>query len=99
MSMLDLYRLGFPRGSEWNLANPVGQIWLWTSMADMLEVQDPSYFENLWSKPGYVGHDQPKLLDADVIDGRATVHSHRDGDLNATTRRIPNVAQARVVVR
>jgi len=29
----------------------------------------------------------------------ALVHSHRDGDTAATTRRIPNLAQARVVVR
>ena len=27
------------------------------------------------------------------------VHSHRQGDLTATSRRIPNVAQARVIVR
>jgi hypothetical protein len=28
----------------------------------------------------------------------ALVHSHRDGDVTATSRRLPNVAQARVVV-
>ena len=28
----------------------------------------------------------------------ARVHSHRDGDVDATSRRIPNVAQARIVV-
>ena len=28
----------------------------------------------------------------------ALVHSHRDGDVNATFRRIPNLAQARVAV-
>ncbi|MEY2570351.1 MAG: hypothetical protein QOE63_701, partial [Acidimicrobiaceae bacterium] len=28
----------------------------------------------------------------------AMVHAHRDGDVNATSRRLPNLAQARVVV-
>ncbi|MCU1344955.1 MAG: hypothetical protein JWL70_1221, partial [Acidimicrobiia bacterium] len=28
----------------------------------------------------------------------ARVHSHREGDVAATSRRIPNVAQARVIV-
>jgi hypothetical protein len=68
-----LYRLGFPRGSEWNLAHPVGQIWLWTSMANLLVEQDPTYFENFWTKAGYLGFDQPGLFARDLIDTRATV--------------------------
>ena len=27
-----LYRLGYPRGDEWMIAQPMGQIWLWSSM-------------------------------------------------------------------
>jgi Tannase and feruloyl esterase len=29
-----LYRLGFPRGDEFMIGRPLGQIWLWTSVAD-----------------------------------------------------------------
>jgi hypothetical protein len=62
-----LYRLGFPRGDEFIIGEPFGQIWLWTSIADMLAEQDPSYFENFWTTPGYVGHDQPEVVDGDLI--------------------------------
>ena len=68
-----LYHLGYPRGDEYMISQPMGQMWLWTSMADSLEEQDPSYFENFWTKPGYVGFDQPELVARDVIDTRATV--------------------------
>jgi hypothetical protein len=68
-----LYRLGFPRGDEYMISQPLGQMWLWTSMAESLEEQDPSYFENFWTKPGYIGHDHPEFVAADVLDARATV--------------------------
>lgn len=68
-----LYRLGFPRGDEYMIANPMGQMWLWTSMADSLVEQDPDYFERFWTAPGYVGHDHPELVARDIIDVRTTV--------------------------
>jgi hypothetical protein len=55
------------------IGKPFGQMWLWTSMAESLEEQDPDYFTNFWSKPGYVGFDQPELVVGDIIDTRATV--------------------------
>jgi hypothetical protein len=68
-----LYRLGFPRGDEYMIAAPMGQIWLWSSIADQLVEQDPGYFEKFWSSPGYVGHDLPSAVRGDVIDTVATV--------------------------
>jgi PKD domain len=68
-----LYRLGYPRGDEFNIGEPMGQMWLWTSMASDLVSQDPDYFEAFWTKPGYVGHDQPGLVLPDVVDTTATV--------------------------
>jgi hypothetical protein len=68
-----LYRLGYPRGDELMIAQPMGQIWLWASMAERLLAEYPDYFESFWSKPGYVGHDLPSVVEADVIDVRATV--------------------------
>lgn len=64
----NLYRLGYPRGDEYMIANPMGQIWLWTSIADMLLEEDAEYFQSFWTQPGYVGFDQPKLVNDDLID-------------------------------
>jgi hypothetical protein len=68
-----LYQQGFPRGDEHMIANPLGQMWLWTSIADMLLEDDAEYFERFWTARGYVGHDQPELVGEDLIDVRATV--------------------------
>src|SRR5208283_4627645 len=72
--LANLYRLGYPRGDEFMIANPMGQIWLWTSIADMLQADDAEYFEAFWTKPGYIGHDSPELFAKDLINfkGRVT---------------------------
>src|SRR3546814_13147185 len=31
-----LYRLGYPRGDEFMIAKPMGQIWLWSSIAEKI---------------------------------------------------------------
>ncbi len=62
-----LYRLGFPRGDEFMIAQPMGQMWLWTSMASGMAAQDP-YFANFWTERGHVGHDLPQLVASDLID-------------------------------
>jgi hypothetical protein len=69
----NLYRLGYPRGDEFMIAVPMGQIWLWTSIADMLQRDDADYFENFWTKPGYVGHDFPEHVTGDLIDTKLEV--------------------------
>lgn len=69
----NLYRLGYPRGDEHMIAEPMGQMWLWTSIADDLDEQDPTYNENFWSKPGYVGHDLPAAVERDLIDAEFEV--------------------------
>jgi hypothetical protein len=71
--LASLYRQGFPKGDEFVISQPFGQIWLWTSIADMLVGQDPTYFADFWSKPGYVGHDHPEYVRHDLIDTEATV--------------------------
>ncbi|WP_261555283.1 PKD domain-containing protein [Frankia tisae] len=65
--LASLYRQGFPRGNEFMISEPMGQMWLWTSLADELHREDPDYFANFWTKPGYVGHDAPELVEADLI--------------------------------
>jgi plastocyanin len=71
--LANLYRLGFPRGDEWVIGQPSGTIWLWCSMADRLLEEDPEYFEQFWTKPGYVGHDFPQLVHGDLVHRNATV--------------------------
>jgi hypothetical protein len=71
--LASLYRQGFPMGDEFIIGQPFGQIWLWTSIADMLYEQDPTYFERFWTAPGHVGFDEPELVLPDVINVTATV--------------------------
>ena len=71
--LASLYKQGFPFGDEFMIFTPMGQIWLWTSIADLLVEQDPAYFDNFWTSPGYVGHDLPEAVTPDVIDQTVTV--------------------------
>ncbi len=66
--LANLYRLGYPRGDEFMIAKPMGQIWLWSSIADMLLEEDADYFKAFWTQPGYVGFDQPEAVRDDLID-------------------------------
>jgi hypothetical protein len=44
-----LYRLGYPRGDEFMIAQPMGQIWLWSSMAARLQDDYPEYWKAFWT--------------------------------------------------
>ena len=68
-----LYRLGFPRGDEFMIAQPMGQVWLWTSYAARLQAEHPAYWKAFWTEPGHVGHDEPQHVERDLIDAEATV--------------------------
>src|SRR3546814_2246358 len=39
----------------------------------MLIEEDADYFSAFWSKPGYLGHDSPQLVEKDIIDSKAKV--------------------------
>ncbi|HEU0167304.1 MAG TPA: tannase/feruloyl esterase family alpha/beta hydrolase, partial [Chloroflexota bacterium] len=64
-----LYRTGWPRGAE-NQMYPPG-VFAYALKGAMED--DPEYFEDFWSKPGYLGHDQPSALQDRVFDRVATV--------------------------
>jgi hypothetical protein len=68
-----LYRQGFPRTNEFMISQPMGQIWLWASLADALYDEDPAYFERFWTEPGYVGHDLPEHVLPHLVDRKCTV--------------------------
>jgi hypothetical protein len=65
--LAELYRLGYPRGDEFMIGQPMGQIWLWASISERFQREDP-YFQAFWTEPGHIGHDQPELVQADLID-------------------------------
>src|SRR6201999_1998735 len=71
--LASLYRQGYTTGNEFMISEPMGQMWLWTSLAEGLATEDPSYFERFWTTPGYIGHDHPELVTHDLIDQRCTV--------------------------
>ncbi len=71
--LANLYRLGFPRGDEYMIGQPMGQIWLWSSMADDLQETDADYFTAFWTRPGYVGNDSPQHVETDLIDFEGTI--------------------------
>ncbi len=71
--LVSLYRQGYPRGNESMIGEPMGQIWLWTAMADALIADQPEYFSNFWTRPGDVGHDHPALVTGDVLDANVAV--------------------------
>ncbi|MCU1594591.1 MAG: hypothetical protein JWO12_1983 [Frankiales bacterium] len=68
-----LYRLGYPAGNESMIAEPMGQMWLWTAMAQTLIEEGPDYFADFWTTPGYVGHDEPQHVEKDVLNQVVTV--------------------------
>jgi len=71
--LANLYRLGYPRGDEFMISAPMGQMWLWTSIAEMLLEEDADYFRNFWTRPGYVGHDFPQCVRDDLLDVKRPV--------------------------
>jgi hypothetical protein len=71
--LANLYRLGYPRGDEFMISKPMGQIWLWTSIADMLLEEDAEFFKKFWTEPGYLGFDEPQYVQGDLIDAKVKV--------------------------
>jgi hypothetical protein len=73
-----LYRSGWNRGAE-------NQIWIsasWIFGMTSLEENDPTYFEDFFDAPGYLGHDNPDGLASVSVDMRCKVtkvHTGPDG--------------------
>jgi hypothetical protein len=83
--LASLYKQGFARGNEFMISEPMGQMWLWTSLADELYRDDRDYFDSFWTRPGYVGHDAPELVEGDLINQEARVaRTLTPRDLNAS---------------
>jgi hypothetical protein len=70
-ALADLYRRGWPRGADTQLAPFTA--WAFTMYATA--AHDEQYFTDFWTKPGYLGHDDPASLKRVLIKERATVTS------------------------
>jgi hypothetical protein len=73
--LANLYRLGFSRGSEVMIAEPVGPVSAWAWLADAMVAELPALFEEFWSVPGHVGHDFPEQLAPYLVQSTAVVRA------------------------
>jgi hypothetical protein len=66
--LAEVTRLGFPPKAWFDVARLAqGYTGVWAVLADNIQQFDPSYFDDFWTVPGYLGHDAPQsLLDARV---------------------------------
>ena len=81
--LASLYRLGYPRGDEFMIAPADGpDLAVDVDRRHARTTQDPTYFDDFWTKPGYVGHDlpdarQPATSSTCTATGRARAHRRR----------------------
>lgn len=64
-ALATLYKSGFPRGVT--LRNAFEAVLVWSWLAHEFDQNDPTYFADFWTKPGYLGHDNPAALEKDRV--------------------------------
>ena len=64
-----LYQAGYPRHTEFMLTPQPIHLMLMNRM----RMVDPTYFDEFWTVPGYLGADDPHALAADLIEEKNTV--------------------------
>jgi hypothetical protein len=68
-AVADLYRRGWPRGAE----NQIAPFSAWAFNMYTLHDEDPTYVHDFWHTPGYRGADDPDSLAPYVVNERTTV--------------------------
>jgi len=62
-ALLEVTRFGFPPRAWFNFQNiAFGYTGVFTTLIDRIVDGDPTYFEDFWSKPGYLGFNPPESL-------------------------------------
>jgi hypothetical protein len=74
-ALASLYRAGWNRGAESQLWNSGS----WMFGLDGLKDNDPSFFDDFWNTPGYLGHDSPDRLAPIMVDQTYTVTKVHSG--------------------
>jgi hypothetical protein len=75
-ALATVYRGGWNRGAE-------NQLWAsasWMFGMAGLRDNDPAYFDDFWSRPGYLGLDHPERLASVLVDVKAKVKRVQTGD-------------------
>jgi hypothetical protein len=70
-ALLEVTRMGFPLRSWFGHAT-MG-MHAFPLLYNGMRMADPTYFDDFWSEPGYLGHDAPKSLHGDRVCQRAQV--------------------------
>ncbi len=70
-ALREVTRLGFPPRS-WFGHRTMG-MHAFPLLYGGLRLADAAYFDDFWSEPGYLGHDHPELVDADVVRHRCAI--------------------------
>jgi hypothetical protein len=68
-ALAELYRRGYPRGGE----NQLAPFTPWAFPMYAMQDRDPTYFDDFWNVPGYLGHDDPQVVAPVLISERHTV--------------------------
>ena len=68
-ALAEMYRRGYPRGGE----NQLAPFTPWAFPMYATKDHDAVYFEDFWNEPGYLGHDAPQLVEAVLVNERHTV--------------------------
>jgi hypothetical protein len=74
-ALASLYRAGWNRGAEsqmWNSGS-------WMFGLNGLKDNDPTFFDDFWNRPGYLGHDSPDRLATVLVDQTCTVTQVHSG--------------------
>jgi hypothetical protein len=72
-ALQELYRMGFPRGSEPSLEWMEAMFMYWGWHADQIREFDPTYFDRFYTEAGYVGFDRREDLEPHVVNCKVTV--------------------------
>lgn len=87
-ALREVTRLGFPLRS-WFGYRTMG-VHAFTALYGGMTMADPSYFEQFWTTPGYLGHDRPQSLQADRLQFETTVTAPLSED-QAVARGLPDI--------
>src|SRR5262245_29473733 len=63
----------FRMGLSPTLVGQLGRYSMWVFTLYMTRDGNPGYYEDFWTKPGYLGHDEPDLFKDFLIDDKTTI--------------------------
>jgi hypothetical protein len=68
-ALANLFRIGFSPTA----VSQLGRFTAWVFNVVMIGEKNPGYYEDFWTKPGYLGYENPESLRAMLVDDKVTV--------------------------